>query len=117
LDEEVMSNDQDMDPCGEPPFRSFCDGQTEGNYWCEDGKCLLDDMYPWRKDQVIYILEHTPQARHDLPLVTSCPELLHLLEEVPLLPTTQEDDEMQNAMNKNDSLPFYTLYRGRCGDR
>ena len=110
--------DLDSDLCCEPPFRTLCDRNTENNYWFEEGKCMLDDLYPLRKDQLVYIIERTPQARADLPKITSCPELLQLLELVPLLSLVTEDNQVPNLLNNGENpYPFYELYRGNCNNR
>jgi hypothetical protein len=93
---------------------SLCDGDTTNNYWFEGGVCILDQV---SKGQVVDIIQHNPQARRDLAKVTSCLEIHHLLEEVPLLTTIQEDDALQGEFNKGDCLPFYTVYRGSTTDR
>jgi hypothetical protein len=110
-------DDLDENECCEPEFTTLCDGNTTNNYWFEDGKCMLDDLYPFRRDQIIFAIERNPTARTDLPKITSCPDLLHLLEVVPLLPTAQEDDHLQSTLNKQDLLPFYTIFRGNCNNR
>lgn len=101
------------DPCDEP-VPSLCDGDITNNEWFGEGVCLLDTM---SKNQVIYTIQHNPKARDDLKRVTSCVEILRLLELVPLLPTVQEDDEMQRELNRGDALPFYTIFRGSTTDR
>lgn len=93
---------------------TLCDGDTLNNSWFTEGVCLLDSM---TKDQVIYSIQRNPKARRDLERVTTSEEVLDLLRTVPLLPTTQEDDEAQRRLNKNDCLPFYNLYRGNCCNR
>jgi hypothetical protein len=114
----MSDRDLDSDPCCEPPFQTLCTGNTNNNYWFEEGKCMLDDLYPLRKDQLVYIIERTPQARMDLPKITSCPELLQLLELVPLLSITTEDNELPDQLNRGDNpYPFYELYRGNCNNR
>lgn len=67
--------------------------------------------------QVVDIIQHNPQARMDLARVTTCQEILQLLEEVPLLSTSQEDDIQQSTLNQGDCLPCYTVYHGRTTDR
>ena len=69
------------------------------------------------KAQVVDIIQHNPRARLDLARITSCQEILQLLEAIPLLPTTQEDDLTQSEFNKADCLPYYTVYRGSTTDR
>lgn len=99
--------------CEESP-PSLCDGDTTNNEWYTQGVCLLDQM---SKAQVVYTLEHNPKARDDLPKITSCQELLEMLRDVPLLPTTQEDDQDQSRFNQGDCLPFYTVYGGNIVNR
>lgn len=93
---------------------TLCDGDISHNAWFTEGVCLLDTM---TKDQVIYTISHNPFARRDLARVTTCQEILDLLQGVQLLPTVQEDDEEQKRLNSADCLPFYNLYRGNCNDR
>lgn len=95
---------------------SLCDGDTNHNYWFEGGVCMLDQAGVGRA-QVVDIIQHNPQARLDLARVTNCSEIHQLLEQVPLLPTAQEDDAQQSAFNQGDCLPCYTVYRGSTTDR
>lgn len=95
---------------------SLCDGDTSDNYWFEGGVCMLDQAGVG-KAQVVDIIQHNPKARLDLARVTTCQEILQLLEQVPLLSTVQEDDAQQSEFNKGDCLPFYTVYRGSTTDR
>ncbi len=109
-----MNNDDD---CGCPPppapgTFTFCDGDTTNNYWVEDGVCMLDTL---RVDQVVYALERNPEARADLRRVTSDPELLKMADEVPTLPSKEEEDALQQTHN-NDILPYYTVFRGNLGN-
>ena len=109
------NNPDGCNPCltGNGPPPTLCDGDTSNNYWVEGGICMLDTM---TKTQVVYSIEHNPKARDDLKRVTTCEELLELLVHVPLLSTTQEDDEQQKMLNRTDSLPFYTVFRGNTND-
>lgn len=93
---------------------TLCDGDTTNNYWFEGGVCQLDRI---TKSQFINSIQRSPQARRDLPKITSCFEMLQLLEEVPLLSTVQEDDAQQSEFNRGDCLPFNTIYRGNLVDR
>lgn len=94
----------------------MCDGDTANNYWFEGGVCMLDTEGVGRA-QVVDIIQHNPQARLDLARVTTCQEILQLLEQVPLLSTVQEDDAQQSEFNRGDCLPCYTVYHGRTTDR
>jgi len=104
------------DRCEGMVVPSLCDGDVSNNYWFEGGVCMLDQGGVG-KAQVVDIIQHNPQARLDLARVTTCLEIHQLLEQVPLLPTTQEDDLAQSEFNKADCLPYYTIYRGSTTDR
>lgn len=107
---------------GAGPNGSYCDLNIENNVWVEGvvdttatppkrGICMLDTM---DQSQVVYVLRRTPQARCDLPKVTSNPELLELLSRVPLLPTGNASDLAQKQFNANpQTLPFYNTFKGR----
>jgi len=103
----------DQDDCNNPcggPGPTLCDLYTGGpNEWIESGVCMLDNL---RKDQVIYIIERNPKARDDLKKVTSCQELIDLVDQVTLLPDERQDDAQQSAFNRADCLPQYTVFRG-----
>lgn len=108
-----MSNECE-NPCG-GPGPTLCDKYAGGpNVWIEDGVCMLDTLC---KDQIIYIIERSPQARHDLTQVTTCQELLDLLGQISLLPPQQEDDALMSKFNQGDCLPQYTVFGGRNNDR
>jgi hypothetical protein len=93
---------------------TLCDGDTTNNQWFEDGVCMLDTM---TKDQVIYTISRNPSARDDLRRVTSCTEILNLLDQVHLLPSVEEEDELQQRFNKGDLLPFYNIFRGNLNNQ
>ena len=112
-DEDIRPGESCFDRC-EGTVPTLCDGDVTNNYWYEGGVCQLDLV---TKDQFINSIQRSPQARRDLPKITSCFEMLKLLEEVPLLPTEQEDDVTQRELNRADCLPFYTVYRGNLVDR
>ncbi len=64
--------------------------------------------------QIIYVLQRDEVARADLCRVTSDPHLLELAATIPRLPTGRFGDEVQKEVNRNaDSLPFYSVFRGR----
>jgi hypothetical protein len=107
-------SDPDCDETCEDPRPSLCDGDTSNNEWFVNGVCMLDQM---SKAQIVYSLEHNPVARQDLPRVTTCHELLELLQNVPLLSTVQEDDAAQQRFNQQTPIPFYSLFRGNCNNR
>jgi hypothetical protein len=113
-----MSDEKDC-ICDEDP-KSCCDGDRTNNMWVEGGDtklgtgiCLLDTMSP---DQVIYTLQHNPNAAKDLLRVTSDPVLREYALTVPLLSTKVEVDEEQKEINRHDeagSIPFYAIFRGQ----
>lgn len=101
-----------------PEGCTYCDLDIVDNVWVEGvvdlsqnkrGICMLNTM---TREQVIYVLQHNPRARRDLPRVTSNPDLLQLLAEVPLLPTINSGDVQQRKAARQ-GLPFYTVFRGR----
>lgn len=104
-----MSSETD---CG--PLPTLCDLDTDNNHWFTEGVCMLDTM---SKAQVVYVLQHNPRARCDLPKITTCQELLDLLNTVPLLSGKRDDDRLQSAINTSDCLPFYTVYRGNLSNK
>jgi len=108
-----MSDDTEDDcPCAGPP-PTLCDGDITNNEWFESGVCMLDTMC---LDQVVYVLQRNPKARDDLKRVTTCDELLTLVDQVPLMSGQQEDDQMQKTLNSADCLPQYTIFRGNTNN-
>jgi len=106
--------------CPPPPRpRTFCDRDRKNNVWVEGvqdedgngGICMLDTM---TRAQVISILECDEVARADLKRVTSDPCLLEMAEKVKRLPTEEESDREQRELGRaEDSIPFYTIFRGQ----
>ena len=100
------------------PSTTLCDRDRTNNVWVEGadeygvgGVCLLDTM---SDPQLVYILQRNEIARADLCRVTSDPHLLELAATVPRLPSGVFGDEVQKEVNRNDdSLPFYSVFRGR----
>lgn len=109
---------KDLELCSNP--NSYCNRDRKNNMWVEGehaneggGICLLDT---WTRDQVIYTLEHNPNAAEHLRRVTSDPDLLELANTVKLLSTGVEADELQSDINRNkelESYPFYGIFRGQ----
>lgn len=112
-------------PCGacatEPTRLTYCDRDTKDNVWVEradvspeaPGICLLDTM---SECQIIDVISRQDTARKDLLRVTSDPHLLYLAATVPHLGTVDEDDALQDNINRNDepeSIPFYGIFRGQ----
>lgn len=97
-------------------FRTLCDGNRMNNVWSEGttesviGICMLDTLEEY---QIIHILQRDPQARIDLPKVTTNPYLLNMLERIPMLPSGNEGDQLQKEVNQNTVSPFYTQFRGQ----
>lgn len=96
---------------------TYCNLDIVNNVWVEGvvdpdngkrGICMLDTM---SKEQVVYVLQHDPKARDDLPKVTSNPDLLNLLALVPLLgaPSVESTISRQSART---GLPYYNVFRG-----
>ena len=97
---------------------TYCDLDRTNNVWVEGvvdvengklGICMLDQM---SYEQIVYVLQHDPRARRDLPKFTSDPELLALLDTIPLLGTTLESDQKTRASART-GLPYYTQFQGR----
>jgi hypothetical protein len=77
------------------------------------GICLLDTL---TEAQVIFSVERNDVARADLLRVTTDPRLREIAETTPRLPVTEQDDEIQNDVNRNNtaaSIPFYAIFRGQ----
>lgn len=97
---------------------TFCDRERRNNVWVEGpvdsngqgGICMLDIM---SADQIVGVLQVDEQARAHLRTVTSNAELLALADQVQRLPTTTQGDEMQKDFNRNDYIPFYSIFRGQ----
>lgn len=104
----------DPEPCPTPP--TLCDLDRRCNVWVEGadengngGICMLDTM---TECQVVESLQRSQKAKDDLMKVTSNEYLRNLAQTTPLLPTTNEGDQLQKEMNQN-SLPFYSVFRGQ----
>lgn len=94
---------------------SLGDGDpTDNVWWTEEGVCLLDTL---TVSQVTYILERSQRAKDDLKRATTCRDLWCMADDVPLLPTMREDDQLMKSFGESVPLPFYQLYRGNCSDR
>ncbi len=98
----------------EEEVSTLCDRDIENNVWVDGvvdvakglrGVCLLDTM---TQEQFIYVIQRTPQARLDLPKVTSNAELLDTLARTPLLPTTTE-----RTPQGTKYVPYYSQFRGQ----
>jgi hypothetical protein len=110
----------EIDPCAlvnpNPACGSMCNLDTHDNCWyvCEQvgylSQCRLDQM---TYGEVIEVLERYPFAARDLMRITSDPALLELARTVHLRAPQQEDDAVaENLINKTNTLPFYTIFRG-----
>lgn len=106
--------------CAPTPTPTLCDRDRVNNMWvvggdppCSgNGICLLDTMC---LDQIVYTLQHNPNAAKDLDRVTSNVELRNLAATVPLLPTTEEADKLQSDVNRHkeiEGIPYYAIFRG-----
>src|SRR5512137_224318 len=120
------------DPCGQRTDGSgasgtatkpltYCDRDTKDNVWVERADwspeapdiCLLDTM---SECQVIDVISRQARARADLLRVTSDPHLLYLAATVPRLGDVEEDDALQDDLNRNEepeSIPFYGIFKGQ----
>lgn len=92
---------------------SLGDGDKTDNVWWSDTICLLDTL---TVTQVTYILERSQRAKDDLKRATTCQDLLCLADEVPLLPTMQEDDHLMKVFGEQVPLPYYQLFRGNLNN-
>jgi len=102
--------------CTVPALPTLCDLDRRNNVWVEGadangagGICLLDTM---EECQVINSLQRSQRAKDDMIKVTSNEFLRNLANTVPLFPTTNEGDVLQKEVNQN-SIPFYSLFRGQ----
>lgn len=112
-------SDEDDCKCDEPTV-SNCDCDRTNNMWFEGenankgvGICLLDT---WSDEQIIYSLQHNPNAARDLLKITANPRLRELAMTVPLLSGEREGDREQREGNRNNeagSIPFYAIFRGQ----
>lgn len=76
------------------------------------GRCILDEL---TFEQVWFVLLRNPDAKKDLLRITADPDLIELANQTQLARDPLEDDlRATNLINKGpNSLPFYTLFRGR----
>ena len=123
-DSEPPDSQRDNPPdsrpdCGPPRRKTKCDADTTDNLWVERadpsriGICLLDTM---SEAQVIHSVERNDVARADLLRVTTDERLLEIARMTPRLPTTEQADEIQSDVNRNNtaaSSPFYGIFRGQ----
>lgn len=107
-----------IDPC--VTRRTKCDLDTRANIWMDRGSppdesrpgaCMLDTM---SKEQVIYVLQHRPDAAQQLLKITSDPELRALAGEIDPLPSVElVDMEQEEGNATQDTAPFYSVFRGQ----
>lgn len=97
---------------------TYCDLDIVNNVWVEGvvdpangkrGICMLDTM---SKEQVVYVLQHDPKARDDLPKVTSNQDLRNLLAMVPLLGAPSYESKV-SRQSARTGLPYYNVFRGQ----
>lgn len=89
---------------------TVCTGDTRNNMFFVGGQCRLDQL---TYEQVIMILRRHPDAAAHLRRITSDPILLRLADEtVTLAREEQEEQAAADRINRNNSLPFYTVFRG-----
>ncbi len=75
------------------------------------GKCKLDLL---TYVQVLRTLERIPFAKEQLIAITDDPILRRLAFETTLIvPTVVDDQKVMDKINKNNTLPFYTVFRGK----
>mgnify|MGYP006347563247 FL=1 len=87
-----------------------CSGDRTNNVWFVNGKCKLDEL---TYEQVWTVLLRNPDAKKDLQRITLDPTLLTLAANTRLVEPDQEDDQRLADRLHANSLPFYTLFRGR----
>ncbi len=73
-------------------------------------RCILDEM---TYDEVVYLLRTNPNAARDLEKITDNPTLLALAREIKLNMTDQRDSEIVAKRINANSLPFYTVIKGK----
>ncbi len=107
---EIFGND----PCNPDKKKSLCDGDCSNNMWFVKGQCRLDQLL---YDQVYFILQKNPNAKHDLLKITTDEKLRWMANTTRLVQSTiQEDIRPYNVINNpRNTLPFYTLFRGNVG--
>lgn len=89
---------------------TVCTGDTRDNIFFVNGQCRLDQL---TYGQVIVILKKIPGAADQLRRITSDPTLLRLADETTHLAKDEaEEQAAHDRINKNNTLPFYTVFRG-----
>jgi len=89
---------------------TLCQGDKSNNIYFQNGKCKLDEI-SW--EELYLTLRKIPQAKADLMRITSDPILLQLARETRLESDELEDDKAAaDRINKDNTLPFYTIFRG-----
>lgn len=104
----------------EPNVRSVCDktGYGSDNIWIEKkqpgykDRCRLDLML---YGEVIQVLRRIPYAGKHLLEVTTDPCLVYLANNVRLYSPEKESNKRASDRLNRNTLPFYTVYRGRIG--
>jgi hypothetical protein len=72
------------------------------------GRCILDEM---TFEQVYWILSHNPSAKCHMLRITSDPCLVKMANATGLvIPIPEQNAELERRLN--DSIPFYTLFKG-----
>lgn len=95
-----------------PNTCTLCNLNVECNIFYEDypsgGRCILDEM---TFEQVITILSRNPHAKEHMLKITSDPCLIKLANQISLVTPLQEQN-LSLMRRLNESIPFYTLYKG-----
>jgi hypothetical protein len=92
-----------------------CSGDPNNNIWFEirpgrPGRCILDEL---TYEQVWLVLLRNPNAKKDLLKITTDATLIQLANNVNLEVDELDDDQkVENMINKQGTLPYYTLFRG-----
>ncbi len=99
-----------------PNTCTVCTGDTQNNIWFQPGppgypgKCKLDLL---TYSDVFAVLQRVPCARVDLLRITSDACLIKLAETTPLCQDEKEANAIAEKKINSNTLPFYTVFRGR----
>jgi hypothetical protein len=97
--------------CNPDKSVSLCTNPVpQGNVWFVRNTCKLDQV---QLGVVVRVLEHIPRAKKDLLAITDDEMLIQMANTIKLVvPDQEENDIVQKRLSAN-TLPYYTLFRGR----
>ena len=101
-----------------PNSCTLCTGDTSNNVFFTPrapgypGRCVLDEL---SYEQVARTIMKVPGAKEDLMRITDDPRLLTLARESRLIEDPIDEDERMRKKLHENSLPFYTVFRGSMG--